>query len=149
MLALSAASLDVLPGVVLGERGRSLLFTTSLQDWRRPAIRFATPSERTRPMAALPNIVLVHGAWADGSCWSDVIERPSSNVVMGTPAWKALPSWYLVAENDEVIPPDAERQFAQRMGADTIEVASGHCAMVSHPEDMYERIVTAANAVAG
>src|SRR6478752_8138503 len=75
MLALSAASLDVLPGVVLGERGRSLLFTTSLQDWRRPAIRFAAPSERTRPMAALPNIVLVHGAWADGSCWSDVIER--------------------------------------------------------------------------
>jgi pimeloyl-ACP methyl ester carboxylesterase len=54
--------------------------------------------------------------------------------VMGTPAWKSLPSWYLVAENDEVIPPDAERQFAQRMGADTIEVASGHCAMVYHPE---------------
>ena len=36
--------------------------------------------------------------------------------VMGAPAWKSLPSWYLVAENDEVIPPDAERQFAQRMG---------------------------------
>jgi hypothetical protein len=34
--------------------------------------------------------------------------------VMGTPAWKSLPSWYLVAKNDEVIPPDAERQFAQR-----------------------------------
>jgi hypothetical protein len=29
--------------------------------------------------------------------------------VMGAPAWKSLPSWYLVAENDEVIPPDAER----------------------------------------
>ncbi len=68
--------------------------------------------------------------------------------VMGTPAWKSLPSWYLVAQNDEVIPPDAERQFAQRMGADTIEVASGHCAMVSHPEETYERIVTAANATA-
>ena len=68
--------------------------------------------------------------------------------VMGTPAWKSLPSWYLVAENDEVIPPDAERQFAQRMGADTIEVASGHCAMVSHPEETHERIVTAASAVA-
>src|SRR6187551_2619639 len=67
--------------------------------------------------------------------------------VMGTPAWKALPSWYLVAEHDEVIPPDAERQFAQRMGADTIEVASGHCAMVSHPDETLERIVTAANAV--
>jgi pimeloyl-ACP methyl ester carboxylesterase len=68
--------------------------------------------------------------------------------VMGTPAWKSLPTWYLVAENDEVIPPDAERQFAQRMGADTIEVESGHCAMVSHPEETLERIVTAANAVA-
>ena len=69
--------------------------------------------------------------------------------VMGTPAWKSLPSWYLVAQNDEVIAaPDAERQFAQRMGADTIEVASGHCAMVSHPEETHERIVTAANATA-
>ena len=66
--------------------------------------------------------------------------------VMGTPAWKSLPSWYLVAQNDEVIPPDAERLFAQRMGADTIEVASGHCAMVSHPHETYERIVAAANA---
>jgi hypothetical protein len=43
---------------------------------------------------------------------------------------------------------DAERQFAQRMGADTIEVASGHCAMVSHPEETHERILTAANAAA-
>jgi len=69
--------------------------------------------------------------------------------VMGTPAWKSLPSWFLVAQNDEVIPPDGERQFAQRMGADTIEVTSGHCAMVSHPDETYERIVAAANAVAG
>jgi pimeloyl-ACP methyl ester carboxylesterase len=68
--------------------------------------------------------------------------------VMGAPAWKSLPSWYLVAENDEVIPPDAERRFAQRMGADTIEVSSGHCAMVSHPEETHERIVTAASAAA-
>jgi len=69
--------------------------------------------------------------------------------VMGTPAWKSLPSWYLVAQSDEVIPPDAERQFAARMGADTIEVASGHCAMVSHPDETHERIVTAAAALRG
>ena len=68
--------------------------------------------------------------------------------VMGAPAWKSLPSWYLVAQHDEVIPPEAERQFAARMGADTIEVPSGHCAMVSHPEETLERIVTAANSVA-
>jgi hypothetical protein len=34
------------------------------------------------------------------------------------------------------------------MGADTIEVASGHCAMISHSDAVHERIVTAANAVA-
>src|SRR5204862_8141463 len=37
--------------------------------------------------------------------------------VMGVPAWKSQPSWYPVAENDEALPPDAERQFAARMGA--------------------------------
>jgi pimeloyl-ACP methyl ester carboxylesterase len=68
--------------------------------------------------------------------------------VMGAPAWRSLPSWYLVAQHDEVIPPEAERQFAARMGADTIEVASGHCAMVSHPEETVERILTAAHAAA-
>jgi pimeloyl-ACP methyl ester carboxylesterase len=54
--------------------------------------------------------------------------------VLGTPAWKALPSWYLVATNDEAIPPDAERQFAARMGATVTEAESDHVAMTSHPE---------------
>ena len=67
---------------------------------------------------------------------------------MGVPAWKSLPSWYVVAANDEAIPPDAERQFAQRMGATTVEVASSHVAMVSHPDEVVELIETAAAAVA-
>src|SRR5580658_8563533 len=37
--------------------------------------------------------------------------------VMGVPAWKTLPSWYLVATDDQALPPDAERLFASRMGA--------------------------------
>jgi pimeloyl-ACP methyl ester carboxylesterase len=68
--------------------------------------------------------------------------------VMGVPAWKALPSWFLVATGDEAIPPDAERLFASRMGATTIEVASGHVAMVSHPDETADLVVTAAKAVA-
>ena len=68
--------------------------------------------------------------------------------VMGVPAWKSYLSWYLVAANDEAIPPDAERQFAARMGATTVEVATGHVAMVSHPDDVAQLIVTAAEAVA-
>jgi pimeloyl-ACP methyl ester carboxylesterase len=69
--------------------------------------------------------------------------------VMGTPAWKSLPSWFLVAANDEAIPPDAERQFAGRMGATVVEVASGHLAMVSHPGEVADLIEAAAVATAG
>ena len=67
--------------------------------------------------------------------------------VMGVPAWRSLPSWYLVARNDEAIPPDAERLFAQRMGATTVEIASSHVAMVSHPDDVVKLIKDAARAV--
>ncbi len=70
------------------------------------------------------------------------------NEAMGTPAWKSLPSWYLVAMDDEAIPPDAERQFAARMGATTVEVASSHVAMVSHPAEVTDLVKAAAEAVA-
>jgi pimeloyl-ACP methyl ester carboxylesterase len=66
--------------------------------------------------------------------------------VMGVPAWRSLPSWYLVATNDEAIPPDAERMFAQRMGASIVEVSSGHLAMVSHPDEVVKLIKAAAEA---
>ncbi len=67
--------------------------------------------------------------------------------VMGEPAWKSLPSWYLVGQSDEAIPPDAERQFAARMGATTVEVPAGHLAMVSHPAEVADLIEKAAEAV--
>jgi pimeloyl-ACP methyl ester carboxylesterase len=64
--------------------------------------------------------------------------------VMGVPAWKSLPSWYLVAAQDQAIPPEAERMFASRMSATTIEVPSGHLAMVSHPAEVAQLIESAA-----
>jgi pimeloyl-ACP methyl ester carboxylesterase len=67
--------------------------------------------------------------------------------VMGVPAWKSLPSWYLVAENDEALPPDAERQFAARMGATSVEIPSSHVAMLSHPTEVAELVEKAAEAV--
>ncbi len=63
--------------------------------------------------------------------------------VMGEPAWKSLPSWYLVAQGDEAIPPDAERLFAKRMGATVIEVNSNHLPMVSHPDEVVNLIKAA------
>jgi pimeloyl-ACP methyl ester carboxylesterase len=67
--------------------------------------------------------------------------------VMGVPAWKTLPCWYLVASADEALPPDAERMFASRMGATTVEIPSSHVAMVSHPGDVARLIEAAAEAV--
>jgi pimeloyl-ACP methyl ester carboxylesterase len=67
--------------------------------------------------------------------------------VMRVPAWKTQPTWYLVASDDEAIPPDAERQFASRMGATTIEVPSSHVAMVSQPDEVARLIESAAQAV--
>jgi len=70
------------------------------------------------------------------------------NDVMGVPAWRSLPTWFLVATEDQAIPPDGERLFASRMGASTIEVPSSHVAMVSHPDEAARLIVTAAEASA-
>ena len=66
--------------------------------------------------------------------------------VMGIPAWKSVPSWYLVASEDEALPPDAERLFAKRMEAAVVEVPSSHLAMVSHPKDVVHVIESALDA---
>jgi pimeloyl-ACP methyl ester carboxylesterase len=66
--------------------------------------------------------------------------------VMCVPAWKSLPSWYLVATEDQALPADAQRVFARRMGATTVEVPSSHLAMVSHPDEVARLIATAAQA---
>jgi pimeloyl-ACP methyl ester carboxylesterase len=75
------------------------------------------------------------------------ISMSTFEYTMGVPAWKALPTWFVVAENDEAIPPDAERQFAERMGATTIEVPSGHLAMVTHADAVTDLIEKAARSV--
>jgi pimeloyl-ACP methyl ester carboxylesterase len=73
--------------------------------------------------------------------WSSLEE------VMGVPAWKGLPSWFLIADGDQAIPPAAQRLWAPRMGATTVEVATNHVAMVSHPDEVLQLIRTAAEAV--
>jgi pimeloyl-ACP methyl ester carboxylesterase len=76
------------------------------------------------------------------------ISMSTFEYTMGEPAWKSLPSWFVVAANDEAIPPDAERQFAQRMKATTVEVTAGHLAMVTHPDAVVDLVEQAATATA-
>jgi len=66
--------------------------------------------------------------------------------VMTVPAWRSLPSWYMVAQDDQALPSEAQRMFANRMGATTAELPSGHLAMISHPVDVVKVTETAAEA---
>ena len=54
----------------------------------------------------------------------------------GPPAWAEIPSWYLVASQDRIIPPEAERAMAERAGSTVVEIDSSHVAMMSHPSDV-------------
>ena len=62
----------------------------------------------------------------------------------GEPAWETIPSWYVVASQDHTIPPEAERVMADRAGSITIEIDSSHVVMMSHPDEVTEVILDAA-----
>lgn len=69
-----------------------------------------------------------------------------------TPAWKAKPSWYLVARDDRMIPPPAQRSMAARAGATVSEVAGSHAVYVADPRSvaaLIERAATASKTTAG
>ncbi|MBZ0291080.1 MAG: alpha/beta hydrolase [Anaerolineae bacterium] len=67
--------------------------------------------------------------------------------VTGMPAWKSLPSWYLLTTNDDAILPQTQRFMAQRVGATVVEVDSSHVPMVSHPDGVVALIETAAQSI--
>jgi pimeloyl-ACP methyl ester carboxylesterase len=64
------------------------------------------------------------------------------------PAWKAKPSWYLVASDDRMIPPPAQRQMAQRAGAVVRETPGSHAVYVSRPQAVASLIAEAAVSLA-
>ena len=65
----------------------------------------------------------------------------------GAPAWKTLPSWYLVAGRDQAIPAATEKFMAERAGAHTVVIPNAsHAVMVSHPDTAEDLIVAAAKA---
>jgi pimeloyl-ACP methyl ester carboxylesterase len=75
------------------------------------------------------------------------VQKPIAGILAepaGPPAWKRLPSWYLVSTRDRMINPDLERFLAARMGATTVEVRSSHASPVSHPHQVARLILAAA-----
>ncbi|MGV9415454.1 alpha/beta fold hydrolase [Nocardia sp. NPDC003693] len=64
------------------------------------------------------------------------------------PAWRTVPSWYLVATDDRMIPPAGQREMAARAGATVTEHAGSHAIAVSHPDAVVRVIDEAAAVVA-
>jgi pimeloyl-ACP methyl ester carboxylesterase len=62
------------------------------------------------------------------------------------PAWASKPSFYLVATDDHMIPPDAQRFMSKRAGATVAEHRGSHAIYVSHPKAVAQIIVDAAKA---
>jgi pimeloyl-ACP methyl ester carboxylesterase len=60
-------------------------------------------------------------------------------------AWRTKPSWYLVATDDRMIPPPAQRSMAERAGATVVEAEGSHSIYVSHPAAVAEVIEQAAS----
>ena len=63
------------------------------------------------------------------------------------PAWKAKPSWYMIATDDKMIPPDAQRSMSKRAGSTVVEVEGSHAIYVSQPEAVASLIEQAAKSV--
>ena len=67
---------------------------------------------------------------------------------ISTPAWKTKPSWYLIATDDKMIPPDAQRAMSKRAGSTVVEVKASHSVYVSQPQAVASLIEKAAKGVA-
>jgi pimeloyl-ACP methyl ester carboxylesterase len=69
------------------------------------------------------------------------------NGAVTEPAWKSKPSWYLVATDDRMIPPAAQRSMSKRAGSSVVEVKGSHAVYVSQPKAVAELIKKAAKSL--
>jgi pimeloyl-ACP methyl ester carboxylesterase len=77
-----------------------------------------------------------------------VAQKPIAGAIFGQSspgaAWKTIPSWYMVAQQDHALNPDLERFYAKRMNARTREIRSSHLPFISHPREVAKLITDAA-----
>ncbi len=107
---------------------------------------------------AFLNREMFHGAFVQDANATEaetlaVVQKPAHqslfNATSGPPAWKQLPTWFEVSEGDHIIPPDVQRQFAQRMNATTISLNSSHASLVTHPDEIAQLILNATKGSTG
>jgi pimeloyl-ACP methyl ester carboxylesterase len=75
-------------------------------------------------------------------------QKPAMGTLFGASpavaAWRTIPSWYVVAQDDQAINPALERFFATRMGATTKEIKASHVVFISHANEVAQIIENAA-----
>jgi pimeloyl-ACP methyl ester carboxylesterase len=80
-----------------------------------------------------------------------VTQKPAAKAVFDqsveSAAWKTIPSWYLVGQEDQAINPDLERFMAKRIGAKTTEIKASHVPFISHPREVANLIEAASSGV--
>jgi pimeloyl-ACP methyl ester carboxylesterase len=78
------------------------------------------------------------------------VQKPANESITteksGPAAWKQVPTWFQVSENDLVIPPNVQRFYAERMNATTFSLNSSHMSPISHSYDVAQLILNAAKA---
>lgn len=65
-----------------------------------------------------------------------IFEGAFGGAISGEPAWKAIPSWFLVCRSDQAISVGLQRYMAKRIGATVVEIDSSHVPFFSHPADV-------------
>ena len=100
------------------------------------------------------NDVFAGGLPAEQASVMGAVQKPLAGAIFGAlvegaPAWRTIPSWYVVARNDRVIKPELQRFMAERMGARVSELDASHVAYVSHPTEVARLIDEVASSVTG
>jgi pimeloyl-ACP methyl ester carboxylesterase len=110
--------------------------------FHRGAVAQANSSQLVR------NVVIIHGAWADGSSWSKVIPllqaRGLHVVAVTNAAWKTKPSWCVITSNDRAVSPQLQKAEAVKLKATSITIPSSHVPMLTHPTEVADFIEQAA-----
>ncbi|MFJ9351317.1 alpha/beta hydrolase [Streptomyces sp. NPDC101237] len=112
---------------------------------RHAAGRASAAHDRSsRPLPVPP------GAGPGSNSFPPPVQRPVTAQALGEPstgpAWKTIPSWYLVTGKDHAIPPAAQRPMAARAHAHTVEVAGPHDMAVTDPHAVTRVVERAATA---
>ncbi len=144
-------------GVVIGEAGdspkvKALVYVAAFAPDKSETLKALTsngpPTEGLKAIrpdakgflsidpAAYPRVFVGDVPAAEGAELAKK-QRPIDGAAFGTPAtvaaWHLKPTYYAISANDQMIPPQAEAFFAQRMKATTVTIPSSHASPVSHP----------------